>query len=634
MAHIYTRLSWLPTPPGDFSAQLGKAKGRVLTGHEFRQLASYSLDANQLTSLAKILTSHQQKQADISPLAKLSLGIVSNSITQLLVPAIIGTALRYGFALEVVETGYNQVAQAALSHDSPLEGRKLDSILVAIDYRGLPLFITPGDSVAAEKTLSGCLEYLRTIIQKLHQKTGAQIIVQNIVPPMEYTFGSFEERLPGTRLWLIRKLNAALNELSPAEATILDIAGLAACTGLEQWHDPKLWNLAKAAVSQKCLPIYAEYVCRILAAKKGKSRRCLILDLDNTLWGGVIGDDGVDGILIGNGDPTAEAHLALQETILSLRNRGIVLAVSSKNEDETARKPFREHREMVIKEEHIAVFQANWSDKATNIKAIAQTLSLGLESMVLLDDNPAERLQVRRELPEVAVPELPADPALFGDVLLAAGYFEAIAFSQEDRQRAEFYQLNAQRAALMDQSSDMEGYLKSLNMEITFQPFDQNGRARITQLVSKSNQFNLTTKRYSEADIKTMEENPDVFTLQVHLADALGDNGMISVVICNKYTGYWEIDTWLMSCRVLGRGVEEAVLQEIIHNATNNNITRITGIYIPTPKNIIVKDLYAKLGFTKISAADHSRHEAWSLDIAGFTPRPIFMSINRKSHAV
>lgn len=339
----------------------------------------------------------------------------------------------------------------------------------------------------------------------------------------------------------------------------------------------------------------------------------------------MIGDDGMEGILIGNGDATGEAHLSVQQVALGLRDRGVVLAVSSKNEDATARKPFREHPDMLLREEHIAVFQANWSDKASNIKAIAETLSLGLESMVFLDDNPAERLQVRTELPDVAVPELPSDPALFGRTLLAAGYFEAIAFSEEDRKRAAFYQQNAQRAELLNQS-DMEGYLRSLNMEITFAPFDATGRVRIAQLISKSNQFNLTTKRYGELDVKQLEGDENIFTRQIRLADTFGDNGMISVIVCRILQEAWEIDTWLMSCRVLSRCVEEAVLQDIISNARKAGASKLIGTYIPTARNILVKEHYKKLGFTKI-ADDENGKEAWELDITKAERMPVPMTV-------
>lgn len=533
--------------------------------------------------------------------------------------------MRYGINLNIVETEFNQVAQAVFLPESPIYQKKIDAILVAIDYRGLPFSSTPGNEELAKKNLSDCLSYISKITDTLKDKSGAQIILQNFVPPVESLFGNFERRLPGTLSWLISNLNYEIDKLYKNDISILDVSGLASNLGLENWHDLTQWNIGKLSFSQKYLPIYAEYVCRILASKAGKSRRCLVLDLDNTLWGGVIGDDGLDGILIGNGDPTSEAYLELQRVILNLSERGIVLAVSSKNEEAIARQVFKEHPEMLLREKHISVFQANWKDKASNIKAISEALSLGLESIVFLDDNPAERMQVRNELPEVAVPELPDNTALYARTLIAAGYFEAITFSEEDRNRVSFYQDNFKRIKSLNESSDIKSYLKTLNMEIIFSPFNEIGRSRIAQLISKSNQFNLTTKRYTEIQIKEFEENNNYFTRQIRLKDIFGDNGMISVLICNKSEKKWEIDTWLMSCRVLGRGVEKAVLQDIVINAIDHGVEKLVGYYKPTARNIIVKDHYKKLNFIKTSA--ENENETWELDLKAYEFEDIPMEI-------
>jgi FkbH-like protein len=621
MTSLYENLAWLPNAPQDFASRLINAS----TGAHLRALANYALDSNQLNRLSKKLAVLQNADTDMSPLAPFNLGVISNATTKLITPALIGTALRTGTVLGVVEAEFNQIAQEAFSEHSIFIGHKLDAVLVGIDYRGLSLAPTPGDKSAADKTVANCIAYLSTITGNIQSRTGAQIILQNIAPPVESLSGSFDGRLPGTISWLIARINLELDALASPSLVILDVAGLAANVGLANWHNATLWNMAKLPFAQDYVPIYADYLCRIIAAQRGKSRRCLILDLDNTLWGGVIGDDGLEGILIGQGDATGEAHLNVQQVAIGLRDRGVVLAVSSKNEDAIARLPFREHPDMLLREEHIAVFQANWSDKASNIKAIAETLSLGLESMVFLDDNPAERLQVRTELPEVAVPELPSDPALYGRTLLAAGYFEAIAFSEEDSKRAAFYQQNAQRAELLNHS-DMEGYLRSLNMVITFAPFDATGRARIAQLISKSNQFNLTTKRYSELDIKQMEEDENIFTRQIRLADIFGDNGMISVIVCRIFPEAWKIDTWLMSCRVLGRCIEEAVLQDIISNARKAGANKLIGTYIPTARNILVKEHYKKLGFTK-TAVNKNGEETWELDITRAERMPVPMAV-------
>ena len=619
MKNIFEDLLWLPQTPQDFSQKLIESSNV----EDLCKLSKYSLDESQLNRLFNKFQSFKKKKNSLFPLTPMKIGIISNATTKLTVPALVATALRFGIVLQVVEAEFDQIAQEAFSKESVFADQNLGFIIVAIDYHGLPLSLKPGDKNYSEKNIKDCFLYVKSLIDSLHTKTGAQIILQNIALPVEAPFGSYEERLPGTLLSLISNLNKMLDTLITNNTFILDIKSLASNLGLINWHDPTLWNITKLSFPLKYLPIYADYVCRILSTSLGKSRRCLILDLDNTLWGGVIGDDGLEGILIGNGDPTGEAHLDLQRTALGLRERGVVLAISSKNEDETARRPFKEHPDMLLREDHIAVFQANWSDKASNIKAIAETLSLGLESMVFLDDNPAERMQVRRELPEVAVPELPKDPALYSRTLIAAGYFESIAFLKEDSKRATFYQDNAKRAKILNQSSDMEAYLKSLDMEINFAPFDATGRARITQLISKSNQFNLTTKRYTELEVKDFEGSSSFYTRQIRLKDTLGDNGMISVIICKKNSAYWEIDTWLMSCRVLGRKVEIAVLQDIVKNAKSSGATKLIGTYNPTVRNIIVKDHYKKLGFNKMSG--ETQIEIWELDITNYNFQNVSM---------
>jgi FkbH-like protein len=435
---------------------------------------------------------------------------------------------------------------------------------------------------------------------------------------VETLFGSLDRALPGTLRSLIDGINRELAAYVPGTGDVLlDVAGLAETVGLADWHNTQLWNMAKFSFSDELIPLYADHVARTIAAIRGKSRKVLILDLDNTVWGGVIGDDGLEGIQIAQGDARGEAHLAVQRLALDLRQRGIVLAVCSKNTDEVAREPFEKHPEMLLRLDHIAVFQANWNDKATNIQAIAEELSLGLDAMVFLDDNPVERGLVRQLLPQVAVPELPEEPAYYTRTLAAAGYFEAVAFANEDLKRAGFYQDNAKRAKLQKQVGGVEAYLASLDMTITFQPFDATGRARIVQLINKSNQYNLTTRRYTDPEVMEAENDPEVFTLQVRLADVFGDNGMISVVICRPgEAGVWEIDTWLMSCRVLGRKVEHMVLREILEHARAAGIHKLVGTYNPTDRNKLVVDHYAKLGFTKV-AEEESGFTHWELQVEG-----------------
>jgi FkbH-like protein len=597
---LYANLGWLPAPSGDFAAACRALLHRTGDlGRSVQALASHSLDLNQLIRLSRTINEIRKSGGSLAPLTPFKLGILSNSTSDFILPALVASAARHGIALTVTASNYGQTIQEALSPDSTVNKFEPDAMLVAIDYRGLPIRPTPGRAEEAQASVHEALGFLNTIRTGVKSNSNAVCIFQTLAAPPEVNFGSLDRVLPGTMRYLIDGINRGIGEVVlGAEDIVLDVASIAETVGLHEWHCPRQWNLGKFPFSETYLPLYADHVARIVAAMRGKSRRCLVLDLDNTVWGGVIGDDGIEGIRIAQGDATGEAHLAVQQMALRLRDRGVILAVSSKNEDDTARLPFRCHPEMLLKEEHFAAFQANWNDKATNIKAIAEELSLGLDSFVFLDDNPVERDLVRQVLPEVAVPELPDDPALYARTLSAAGYFEALSLLKEDLQRADFYKNNAKRIALKNQAGDLDSYLATLEMHITFLPFDETGRARITQLINKSNQFNLTTHRYTEAEVAEFERDLSCFTLQVRLADSFGDNGMISVVICRQDAPYtWEIDTWIMSCRVLGRKVEQMVLQELLENAKQNNIRMLRGTYVPTDRNKLVIDHYRNLGF-------------------------------------
>lgn len=627
MDTLYTQLQWLPRAPEDFNERvraLDGASGPV--AQDIRLLASYALDLNQLIRLAKAIDKARQRAGALDGLAPFRLALLSNSTTDLIVPALVATAARHGIALEVIKPPYDQIAQEALNPQSITNAARPDAVLFALDYRAIPLKMSLGNADAAAATAQGALGYLQSLREGIKAHANALCIFQTFAPPVESLFGSLDRALPGTQRNLLRRINSDLEDYCFASGDVLfDVAGLAETVGLANWHDVKTWNIAKFAFADSLIPLYADHVGRIAAAIRGKSRRVLILDLDNTVWGGVIGDDGLTGIRMAQGDAVGEAHNAVQRLALDLRTRGIVLAVSSKNNEETARLPFTDHPEMLLKLDHIAVFQANWNDKATNIQAIADELSLGLDAMVFLDDNPVERGLVRRLLPQVAVPELPEDAAYYARTLNAAGYFEAVAFAAEDLKRAGFYQDNAKRATLQKQAGGVDAYLASLDMTITFQAFDAPGRARIVQLINKSNQYNLTTRRYTDPEIQALENENDAFTLQVRLADTFGDNGMISVVICraaNEYT--WEIDTWLMSCRVLGRRVEHMVLLEILKHARAAGVEKLVGIYKPTERNKLVVDHYEKLGFTKVRESE-SGETVWELaaDAPGPEPAPM-----------
>jgi len=622
MNSLYSELQWLPRPPREFRERLKALEiGPGHLGRELQSLALHALDVNQLTKLAKTIGKARADGRSLDPLIPFRLAVLSNSTIDMIVPALVASAARHGIALDVIQPSYDQVPQEALTPDSKVNSSKPDAVLLALDYRALPLKLSLADAAASSATVQGVMQYLQMLRNGIKTNSNAVCIFQTFAPPVETLFGSLDRALPGTLRSLIDNINRELAEyvLGSGDA-LLDVAGLAETVGLAGWHNTQLWNMAKFSFSDELIPLYADHVARTIAAIRGRSRKVLILDLDNTIWGGVIGDDGLEGIKVAQGDATGEAHLAVQRLALDLRRRGIVLAVSSKNTDEVARAPFMQHPEMLLKLDHIAVFQANWNDKATNIQAIAEELSLGLDTMVFLDDNPVERGLVRQLLPQVAVPELPQEAAYYARTLTAGGYFEAVAFASEDLKRADFYQDNAKRAELQKQVGDVDAYLASLDMTITFQPFDATGRARIVQLINKSNQYNLTTRRYTDPEVAAAESDPEVFTLQVRLADIFGDNGMISVVICRpSEAGVWDIDTWLMSCRVLGRKAEHMVLREILEHARAAGIHKLTGTYRPTDRNQLVVDHYARLGFKKTGEED-SGLTRWELSVSDTAP--------------
>ncbi len=614
-----TDLPWLPPAPEGFR-QACRTPG---SGTDIRRLAGYALDINQLTALSKAIDRIEAAGGDLAPLGPMRIGLLGNGTTSLLAPALRASAARHGLLLDVVEAPYDQAMQTALDPASAFNRAEPDAVLLAFDHRLLSPPANMADAAASERTVEDALSTLFAIRDAVAAATGATVVVQTLAHPPAALLGGYDRRLPGTPHALADSFNARLVERLEGTGTVLlDVASMAASVGLEEWHDAKLWHLAKMPFAQSAVPLYADHAARLLGALAGRSRKCLVLDLDNTLWGGVIGDDGLGGISIGQGDPVGEAHLEVQRTALMLRSLGVILAVSSKNDEANARLPFREHPDMLLREDDIAVFQANWTDKASNLEAIARALDIGVDALVLLDDNPAERAQVRAALPQVAAPELPADPALFARTLLWAGYFETVALSGEDLIRADDYTARARRIELKATTRDLGSYLASLDMEITLAPFDATGRTRIAQLINKSNQFNLTTRRYTETDIAAMEKDPSLFTLQVRLRDRFGDNGMISVAICRTAGATWEIDTWLMSCRVLGRGVEQAVLSEIVRQAAAGGAETLKGRFIPSGRNEMVRGHYAGLGFVPGEADGE-----WLLSLAGYTAPELPMRV-------
>jgi len=608
-------LPWLPRLSPNFKHELGTLletsdKERPVA---LRAVANQFLGLNQALSLSRTIR-RMHEERPIESLSRFRLGLVSNATTDFLVPLLEATALRYGILLEVIAGAFDQVVQEALDPQSKINRAKPDAVLIAVDHRGLP-FRSTGTAQWPIFGAEDAITQLDTVRAAFQANSGAACLVQTLPAPPELLFGSLDAGVGGTLRASIAQFNAMLaGSITDTGDVLIDIDWLAQSVGLHNWYNDRDWYLARMQFAQTALPLYAEFVVRVIAAIRGKARKCLILDLDNTLWGGVVGDDGLDGLALNPGDARGEAHRAVQALALDLRRRGIVLAVCSKNEDRIARQPFQSHPAMLLKETDFAVFAANWEDKASNIERIAQSLELGLDAMVFLDDNPVERAQVRQALPQVAVPELGDDPSTFARILACAGYFESVAFTNEDLARAQQYESNGARTELLASSRDMSEFLRSLQMEITFAPFNPTGRKRITQLINKTNQFNVTTRRYTEQEIAALERSPEHYTLQVSVRDRFGDNGMIGVVICRCVQEDWIIETWLMSCRVLNRKVEEAVCNRLVQDATVAGARTLRGSYVRTDRNDLVEDLFSRLGFTLASTSGNTSHWTLAMD--------------------
>jgi len=612
-------LPWLPRLSDSFRQDLRSVRADDAQdwGLSLRTLATQNLGLNQAMALARTF-GQLRALRESSSLTPFRIAIVSNATLDFVVPSLQAAALRYGIALDVVYGAFGQMVQEALDPASPINRSKPDAVLIAVDHRGLP-FVSAEPSALPRASADAALAELATMREGFRRHAGAVCLVQSLPAPLNAGFGSLDAALSGSLRSAISDFNTALaRSIADSGDILIDVDWLAQSVGLHQWYDERTWYLGRMPFAQQALPLYADYVMRVVAAMRGKSRKCLILDLDNTLWGGVIGDDGIDGIALSQGDARGEAYRAIQLAAAELRRRGVVLAVCSKNDDDKARLPFRSHSGMVLKEEDIAVFVANWDDKATNIERIADRLELGLDAMVLLDDNPVERAQVRQAIPLVAVPELGDDPSDFVRQLMWGGYFESVSFTKEDLQRAAQYKVNADRLELKERSRDLGEFLRSLQMEIDARPFDASGRKRITQLINKTNQFNVMTRRYTEPQIESMEGSSAHYTLQVTVRDRFGDNGMIGVVICDKSESEWTIDSWLMSCRVLNRRVEEAVCNRVARDAAAAGAKRLIGRYRATERNGMVADLFARLGFTQTEGDDSA--ERWVLELRDHRP--------------
>ena len=623
-------LWWLPQHV-DFRACLrvardtaGEAAWPLLT-----EIARSQLDFAETNALDQVVERRLNgPEGGLLGLDPVRIAVLGSSTTTHLHPALRIAALRRGHRAIVWESDYGAYEAALADPEAGLPAFAPDIILFALDSHHLARGLDP-DALSAEanRHLDDTVAHVVACWRRARGATGATVLHQAALPVFPLLLGNNEHRIPGAPGRFVDRLNERLRAAADEEGVhLVSVDHAALRHGIHNWHDPVLWHRAKQTVALRAAPAFGEFVWRVIAAARGRSAKCLVLDLDNTLWGGVIGDDGLEGIVLGQGSAEGEAFAALQRYALDLSKRGIVLAVCSKNDEAVAHDAFDRHPEMVLGRGDIASFVANWDDKASNLRRIAAELDLGLDALVFLDDNPVERDLVRRELPSVAVPEMPTEPALVPRLLSDAGYFEALALTDEDRSRASQYRANRKRREGAAGATDLEGHLRNLEMTLRWSPFDRIGLQRIVQLMNKTNQCNLATRRVSDAEIRALMADDRSFGLQFRLKDRFGDNGMIAVVTAEQDGDDAVIRDWLMSCRVLGRRVEEGMLAVIASVARSRGASRLVGEYRPTPKNGMVAGHYRRLGFATGEPAEDGSVRS-TLHLAEYRAPDLLMAV-------
>ncbi len=534
-----------------------------------------------------------------------------------------------GIRPQFYQSEYNKFYEDAVFGNAELDAFQPDIIIVFTSMVNIIERPALGDGYdeVKEKLRMEMGRFTR-IWEELTKKFPAAVIIQNNMDlSYETGLGSLDaaEHYGLTRF--IESLNRDFADYAVSHENFFlhDLHGLAARIGLLKWHDRFQYYAYKLAMSYDVIPEVSLGLAKIIKGLLGKNKKCLVLDLDNTLWGGIIGDDGMEHIEIGHETPTAEAYTAFQEYVLKLKERGVILAVCSKNEEDIAKSGFN-HPDSVLHVEDFVSFHANWKPKNINLRIIAEEINIGTDSLVFIDDNPAERQLVRDTMPEVAVPEVdPVDVFSYIRAIEGAGFFEPVTISEDDRKRNESYRGNIQRRSLEESMQTYDDFLQSLEMEAEIDDFRSVYYDRIAQLTNKSNQFNLTTRRYTRADIEQMANDQHYITLYGRLRDKFGDNGLISVVIGEKIDDSLHIRLWLMSCRVLKRGMEQMMLDALAARAAADGCKELIGYYYKTAKNKMVSDLYAVFGFEKIMQSGDDT--VWRLDLAGYEKQGKYIAL-------
>lgn len=558
-------------------------------------------------------------KTDKSEFPTVKIAIVGNDATQHLKNSIAGMAVVNKINAEIFDADYNQLDFQIYDTSSELYCFEPEYVLLSMCVE--KLYEEFADSASKKEFAQIQFDKLKGYYSNINANLKAKILQFTFIEENDRTFGNFGLILEDSFIYQVKKLNFMLMEYaySLGNLFLIDTNDIRAKYGSDIFCDKKFYCNAKMSISPTVLPAVAKNVLDIIKAIRGVVKKCVILDLDNTLWGGVIGDDGMDGIELGELG-IGHAFSELQLWLKGLKERGILLCVCSKNNEDTAKEPFISHPDMILHLEDIAMFVANWEDKATNIRYIQKTLNIGMDSIVFLDDNPFERNLVKEMIPDITVPDLPEDASLYTTYVKNLNLFETVSYSSNDSDRTAQYQQQVNRNELLKNSQNFDDYLIGLEMTGEAKTFEKYYYPRIAQLTQRSNQFNLRTIRYTEAEIANIASDDKYLTLYYTLKDRFGDNGLVAVVILEKLDSETVfINEWLMSCRVLKRGMEEFIVNEIFAAASAAGFKKVKGEYIKTKKNSMVEHIYDDFGFNKISNTEYE------IEVADYKPRNHFI---------
>lgn len=620
---VWNQILSNPAAPAS-EAHLSRSKLHYRLGNlqksfaDLRQAVAGREDFAFLVKAARLL-SGLRKRARPPVARRIRIALLSSTTTDLLAPLLQLACFRDGIDTDLYVAPYGTFQQEILDPQSGLYRFGPDYALIATNWRDANV---PPYSDRPDEHVGTVIDEFQRLWRILLERSACRVIQHNFDLPAIDSYGHLSRTLPGGRARMLREINRRLLEVAPPAVALLDLDHVSGEWGKRAWYDASYWNLAKQYPAPPAVPFLVDHQVALIRADLGLTKKVLVLDLDNTLWGGVIGEDGLEGIRLGSPSAAGEAYQALQKYVLELKERGVILAVCSKNNDDEAKLPFVSHDSTILHLDDFAAFCANWRPKSDNLREIARKINVGLDSIVFLDDNPVERSAVRRELPEVAVPELTADPSDMVPILDSNLYFESLVLTEEDRERNRTYLANVVRDEMKATAGSLDDFLTALQMEAEIGAFDEIVLPRVAQLIGKTNQFNLTTRRYSLEELRVVSSSDEFWSQYFKLSDCFGDNGLIGIMIARKSDApelTWEVETWLMSCRVIGRRMEDFMLQTLLASARSVGAKRIRGIYIPTAKNGMVADLYPRLGFTAGPTTDCGEMH-YDLDLEAHDP--------------